>query len=419
MPHWTMPILRRSLKFTLLFSGLLTACQVADAQRGFVGFEKFTLDESMRGGYGVEVADVDGDGLTDIIALATTPAQFVWYRNPGWEKYVISSVAERNIDAAPKDIDGDGDIDLVLASEFALGESTTGGLIHWLENTGDPTVNQEWAMHYIDEIPTAHRIKWGDVNGDGAEELINLPIIGIGAAAPDYAVDLQLKAYPVPRNLDRSSWPGVVLDESLQLAHGLQLVDWDDDGQQDILTASFDGVHLFQLASRGRQVHKTRIGVGKQDAPRPNIGASEVDLGTLDNNTRFVATVEPWHGNQVAIYTGPAGNEDDMDAGADASTLWARQVIDDGFANGHGLLVADLNNDGRDEIIVGGRSEPYQLAIFRYQGETDGWQRLDLDDGNVAVSGLAVADLNDDGFTDIVAIGAGTRNVVYYQNEGR
>ena len=187
----------------------------------------------------------------------------------------------------------------------------------------------------------------------------------------------------------------------------------------DILTASFDGVHLFQLSSKGRPVTKTLIGAGKQDAGRPNIGASEVDLGTLDDGSRFVATVEPWHGNQVAIYTEPPGDEDSSDEAGDSGNPWPRRVIDEGFANGHGLLVADLNNDGRDEIIVGGRSEPYQLAIYHYQGENRGWQRVDLDDGNVAVSGLAIEDLNGDGFADIVAIGAGTRNVVYYQNEGR
>jgi len=407
-----MPTLRRlPLNAVLLFSGLFTACQVADAQRGFVDFEKFTLDESMRGGYGVEVADVDGDGLTDIIALATNPAQFAWYKNPGWEKYVISSVAEGNIDAAPRDIDGDGDIDLVLASEFALGASTEGGLLHWLENPGDPIQNQEWAMHYIDEIPTSHRIKWGDVNGDGNEELINLPIIGIGASAPDYAVDLQLKAYPLPDDLDRDAWPGIVLDESLQLSHGLQLVDWDDDERTDILTASFDGVHLFQLSQNGEPVSKTRIGSGKQDAERPQIGASEVDLGTFGNGEAFVATIEPWHGSQVVVYT--------PDAAAAPDAMWNRSVVHEGFANGHGLLVADLNNDGRDEIVAGGRSEPYQLAIFRFLGEGQGWQRISLDDGGVAVSGLAIADLNGDGFDDIVAIGAGTRNVVYYQNTGR
>lgn len=396
------------LKICALFAGLLTACQVADAQRGFVSFEKTTLDETMRGGYGVEVADVDGDGLTDIIAVATNPAQFVWYRNPDWEKYTISSVADRNIDAAPKDIDGDGDLDMVLASEFSLGESTEGGLLQWLENPGNPVENQEWDMHYIDEVPTTHRVKWGDVNGDGSEELINLPIIGVGATAPDYAVDLQLKAYGIPPDLGRENWPGVVLDQSLQLAHGLALHDWDDNDQTDILTASFGGVHLYRLAYNGTPVNKTHIGAGKQDADRPGIGSSEIDVGNLGGQTPFFATIEPWHGNQVVVYTDDGGQGD----------LWNRTVIDSEFSNGHALLAADLNNDGVDEIVAGGRSEPYKLAVFVYDQQADSWTRNDLDDGNIAVSGLAIADLNNDGFLDIVGIGAGTRNVVYYENQG-
>lgn len=403
------PQLSLKLKLALLFGGLLTACQVADAQRGFVSFEKFTLDESMRGGYGVEVADIDGDGLTDIVALSTNPAQFAWYKNPSWDKYVISSVAEGNIDSAPQDIDGDGDMDIVLASAFNLGASTEGGLIHWLENPGDPTVDQEWAMHYIDEVPTSHRIKWGDINGDGKQELVNLPIIGIGAESPSYDVDLQLKAYSIPENLDVEGWPAVVLDQSLQLSHGLGLVDWDGDGREDIVSASFYGVHLFQLASQGQTIAKTQIGSGKQGADRPAIGSSEVDVGELADGERFVATVEPWHGNEVVVYT---------DSGVPGKP-WNRAVIETEFANGHGLLAADLDNDGNDEIIVGGRSEPYQLAIYRNTGNAQRWQRIDLDIGGIAVSGLAIEDLNGDGYKDIVGIGAGTRNVVYYQNSGR
>ncbi|MEX2469482.1 MAG: VCBS repeat-containing protein [Pseudohongiellaceae bacterium] len=394
-------------RLVILFTGLLSGCQVADAQRGFVDFSRTTLDEEMRGGYGIEVADVDGDGLTDIIALATNPAQFVWYRNPTWQKYTLSTVAQRNIDAAPLDIDGDGDMDVVLASEFALGESTQGGLVHWLENPGNPVLNQEWEMHYIDEIPTSHRVKWGDVNGDGMPELINLPIIGVGASAPLYDVDLQMKAYAIPPDLDVDGWPGLVLDESLQLAHGLALHDFDGNGQDDMLTASFGGVHLYRLAMQGQPVHKQQLGAGKQDAERPQIGSSEVDVGSLDGD-RFIATVEPWHGNQVVVYTEPAG----------ANGLWNRRVIETGLANGHALLAADLNNDGLDEIIAGGRSEPYRLAIYRYLPESDDWRRIDLDDGNIAVSGLAIADFNGDGFLDIAGIGAGTRNVVYYENSG-
>jgi len=392
----------------VLISFLQVACQVADAQRGFVSFEKTTLDETMRGGYGVEIADIDGDGLLDILALSTNPAQFAWYKNPEWTKYVITTVAAGNIDAAPKDIDGDGDMDVVLASAFSLGNSTEGGLIHWLENPGDPVQNQEWTMHYIDEVPTTHRIKWADVTGDGQEELINVPIIGYGATAPDYAVNLPIKAYQIPRTLNVERWPGLVLDQTLQLAHGMQILDWDDDGRSDILTASFGGVHLYQLARNGVSVSKRQLVSGKQDAERPEIGASEVDVGSLGNGANapvFIATVEPWHGNEVVVYTESEG------------ALWAREVIDDDLANGHGLLTADLNNDGVDEIIAGGRSEPYQLAIFR-RDSGGSWGRIALDDGNIAISGLAVEDLNGDGFLDIVGIGAGTRNVVYYQNSG-
>ncbi len=398
-----------TFRCTILFTGLLTACQIADAQRSFVSFEKVTLDEEMRGGYGVEVADMDGDGLTDIVALATNPAQFVWYKNPTWEKFAISTVAQRNIDSAPLDIDKDGDMDIVLASEFALGESSTGGLVHWLENPGNPTVNQEWAMHYIDEIPTSHRVKWGDLNGDGEMELVNLPIIGEGAEAPLYAVDLELKAYPIPPDLDVDTWPGIVIDRSLQMAHGLALADWEGDGRDDLLTASFGGVHLFQLATSGVNVARTQIGAGKQDAERPQVGSSEIDIGKMSDETPFIATVEPWHGNEVVVY----------EPGAAQGALWQRHVIETELSNGHGLLIADLDNDGTDEIIAGGRSEPYKLAIYRYTQADDSWQRINLDDANVAVSGLAIEDLNGDGYLDIVAIGSGTRNVVYYENSGR
>jgi hypothetical protein len=392
--------------FIILFAGLLTACQVADAQRGFVGFDKTVLDEDMRGGYGVEVADVDGDGRSDIIALATNPAQLVWYRNPGWEKFTISTVAQGNIDSAPHDIDNDGDLDLVLASEFDLNASTEGGMLHWLENPGNPAVEQEWPMHFIDAVPTSHRIKWGDVNGDGKLELINLPIIGVGATGPEYDVNLQLKAYSIPVDLDVEHWPGVVLDQSLQLSHGLQIFDWDADGRDDILTASLYGVHLFQLARRGQAVARTWIAAGSRDGERPRLGSSEIDVGQLDG-TRFVATIEPWHGNEVVVYT--KGD----------SELWDRAVIATEFANGHGLLTADLNNDGRDEIVAGGRGEPYQLAILRYNVAAAAWDRIDLDDGNMALSGIVIEDFNADGFADIVGIGAGSHNVIYYQNSGR
>lgn len=63
----------------------------------------------------------------DVVALSTTPSQLVWYRNPGWQRYTVTTQTKLNIDMAPYDVDGDGDQDLALASEFDLNNSTTGG----------------------------------------------------------------------------------------------------------------------------------------------------------------------------------------------------------------------------------------------------------------------------------------------------
>ena len=385
---------------------LAAICAAAGAAaQGPPEFDRQVADTEFRGGYGLDFADIDSDGRTDIVAWATNPGQLVWFRNPDWDKYTVTLAMQGNIDAAPLDIDGDGDMDLALAHDFSLGDSTGGGVIHWLENPGDPMANQEWQAHYIDEIPTSHRVHWADVNGDGRQELVNLPIIAIGASGPLYDIGLQLKSYPLPPDITAESWNGVVLDNSLELAHGIASVDWDGDGREDLLTASFGGVHLFQLATNGQAVSKTQVGEGLQGLERPNIGSSEVGVGGFPGGGRFVAAIEPWHGNQVVVYQG-------------AEFPWNRTEIDDSLAGGHALITADLDDDDIDEIIAGGRSEPHKLAIYYYDDSAERWRSEELDTG-VAVSGLAAADMDGDGDIDLAAVGAATRNVVVYRNLGQ
>ena len=368
-------------------------------------FDRQVLDAEFEGGYGVEFADVDGDGRPDIIAWSTNPGRIAWYRNPDWGKHPVATSLRGIVDSAPHDIDGDGDLDLALAHDFSLDNSTGGGVLHWLENPGDPIANQQWNAHYIDEIPTSHRLLWADLNGDGKPELVNLPIVGIGAEAPLYAATLQLKSYPVPEDLAAPGWNGVVLDHSLELSPAMASLDWDGDGRDDLLTASIGGVHLFQLAINGRAVAKTLISAGEQDGERPKLGSSEVAAGVLPGGQRFVAAIEPWHGNQVVVYH---GDEPPMN----------RLAIDDRIAEGHGLATADLNNDGIDEIIAGGRDEPYQLAVYQYDENSGRWRRRSLDT-ETAISGLAAADVDGDGDIDLAAIGPATRALVLYRNRGR
>ena len=369
-----------------------------------VTFQKHVIDAEFANGYQVSTADVDLDGDLDVIALSTEPSQLVWYRNPDWTRIPISTRTQRNIDCAPHDIDGDGDSDLVVASDFDLGDSKTGGTLQWLENPGGPAEHPEWEVHPIDAIPTSHRVRWADVDGDGRKELVNLPIIGIGAGPPDYAAGVQFRAYRVPDRPASDPWTPIPLDDTLGMAHGLLVTSWDKGGPAILLAASFDGVHRYQWHDGG--VTKVQLGRGNTGA-RPQQGSSEVGLGHLQSGAaRFVAAIEPWHGNEVAVYTGRDGDP----------PPWPRLVIDAGLADGHGLVCLDADGDGSDEIVAGGRGGAHDLLLYRWNGE--GWQRHVIDPGGMALAGLTAADINRDGRPDLVATGTATHNVVWYENTG-
>ena len=70
--------------------------------------------------------------------------------------------------------------------------------------------------------------------------------------------------------------------------------------------------------------------------------------------------------------------------------------------------VADLDGDGKDEIVAGYRGPGTSLFIYHAKNDQGtAWERETLDT-EMAASCLAIADINGDGRPDIVAIGSST-----------
>ena len=90
------------------------------------------------------------------------------------------------------------------------------------------------------------------------------------------------------------------------------------------------------------------------------------------------------------------------------------------------MWCADLDGDGNDELIIGVRDnlndKPNERRGVRIYKAVDGsgtkWERQIVEDGGVAVEDLSVADLNGDGRPDLVAVGRQTHNIRIYWNEG-
>lgn len=214
----------------------------------------------------------------------------------------------------------------------------------------------------------------------------------------------------------KGPWTPKVLSEELHVMHNfwpIAVVKQGSD-QSAILTASYEGVHAVGLRD-GKWV-TNRIGEGNQTNPKGTRGASEIKMGRLKDKP-YIATIEPWHGNQVVVYTLPKAGE----------KLWERQVIDDHLRWGHAVWCANLDDDEDEELIIGVRDNPAKGDAFtekcgvRIYKATDGvgkkWARNIVDDGGVAVEDLAAADLNGDGKIDIVAVGRATKNARIYWNQ--
>jgi hypothetical protein len=395
---------RRLLARLLPLGALL--CAAAEKPAGPVEFRPHVIEAKIPGGYSVLVTDLNKDGRPDVLGLTSQLQDLAWYENPAWQRHVLVAGMAGLVNMAACDLDGDGIPELAVENEFSMVAARSRGLVWLLRHEGDPRM--PWKAIQVDALTTSHHVAWADVDGDGRKELINAPLIGANALAPKYEDRVSLVYYRVPSDWN-APWKRMVIDDSLNgVLHRARVVDWDSDRREAILTAGFDGIVLHRTAGKGDALRwqNTLLSKGhEEEAPRA--GASDVAVGRLGKG-RFMAAVEPWHGNEVVVYT--AGNGG-----------WQRKVIFDKLVEGHEVCVGDFNGDGLDDIVAGDRARGARGSVhFFYAGDAAGadWLHEIVDAQEMSGSGCAVADINGDGRLDVVMIGSATANLKWYENLG-
>ncbi len=243
------------------------------------------------------VVDLDGDGLADILACDGKLDALVWVRqvSPGvFEESVVMDGLQGIVRVEAADIDGDGDVDLLIACMgqiFPNNEKI--GSVVILENVG----NGEFAKRVIAEgIARVTDVRAGDFNGNGRMDL----------AVAQFGYD----EGEVRWMENKGGWEfesHILL--RLSGAVNVLVDDFNGDGRPDIvalISQQWEEIYLFENRGEGRFGNRVIWGSSNEDFGSSGITLCDLNQDGLpdilytngDGFDYAEPGPRPWHGVQ-------------------------------------------------------------------------------------------------------------------------
>ena len=345
----------------------------------------------------VTVADLDQDGLPDVLVCDAGRRQLSWIRQFPKDVYTEQVLADIRGPAHVEvvDHDGDGDLDLLVADLGELFPSNQRiGSVIILENAG----GGRFVRHVAAEgLPRVADVRGGDLDGDGDQDL------AVAAFGYDQGQTLWLE--------NRGNWTYAVhVLQELSGAVNVIVADFDRNGTLDIaalISQEWEEIWIFENAGGGR--FTPRLAWGSSNADFGSSWLAPVDLdrdGDIDllysNGDAFdyaPANSRPWHGvqwlenlgaNRFALHriadlsgaSSPVAFDADQDGDLDVAVVSAYNAWTDPAA----LSLIWLENNGRQQFTMHAIAHAPTHLITLAAADLDGDGAPDLVTGGMHIS---------------------------------
>jgi tetratricopeptide (TPR) repeat protein len=378
-------------------------------------------------GHGVTVGDYDGDGDPDL--FVTRWRAYALYRNNG--DGTFSDVTEAAglggnrgwpTSAAFADLDGDGDLDLYVCHYVAWDpdhprlcrNDSTGPYIacnplaceaepdHLFRNDGGRFTDVTAAAGVVDHDGRGLGVVAADLDDDGRMDLY---------VANDLTANYLLRNRGGMRFEEVGHLAGVAANAAggYQAGMGVAAGDLDGDGRIDLAVTNFFGESTTWFRNLGGGLfadHTVDAGLGAASRGLLGFGIAfldanddgRLDLATANGHVNDLRPNYPYRMPAQLLVGGARGRLTDVTDRAGAAWRVPRM--------GRGLAVGDLDNDGRQDVLIQAHNQP--LAYLH--NRTDGGRSL--------VLRLEGVRSNRDAVGARVSVVAGDRRLVAWRTGG-
>jgi len=304
---------------------------------------------------------------------------------------VLTLIVEHTIDydsyypssVYSKDIDGDGDMDVLCAN---IGDDQ----ITWWENTDGSGTS--WVKHIVDsDFNGARFVISEDIDGDGDMDIL-------GAAV--YAADISWW-----ENLDGSgtSWAEHTIYDDFDYPIGVYSEDFDGDGDMDVLGgAYFDHTIIWWENLDGSGTSFATHVITDYDAVR-SVYSEDID-GDGDMDVLSYAEVTDIWADDIAWWENSDGS----------GTSWVYHLVDNTEGQYH-VFSQDIDGDG-DMDILGVADAGKVVWWENLDGAGTSWTEHTID-GEHSGSCIRSEDLDDDGDMDVLSASPWADDITWWENE--
>jgi hypothetical protein len=324
---------------------------------GATPWSQHTIDNTLNGADGVKLLDVDGDGKLDIAAAWEESGKSRLYLNPGardalyqpWP-YIDVGQAQGVEDAALADVDGDGRTDVISSGtgSFRRMKDELRMTIHFAPTTGDYRDPKGWTTASFSEA-VAGRSRWMysvaiDVNRDGHLDIVS----GGRYRQGSWPAKIGWFQAPAQKKRDLSRWRFHTMGEAGWI---MSLVGQDMEGDGDVDLVVSDRKVGKEIDLRGARWLENPGNTEQQKKPWKNhiIGSVHqevmfISMSDMDNDGDLDTVVPNLKPSGITWY-------ERLDHSGDS---WRAHRVDyhSNLGIPKAIEVADINCDGKPDLVL-------------------------------------------------------------------